>query len=333
MKTKLWLVLGVSLMIGASSVRAEEPLPKAEAGSTPAVDPAAPAEKQIVLVPGPGAINADNLNVRGRAGFVGEPITKLNKSDAVTVVEQIVLEKTKPNEPAVWAKILMPAGQHVWVHSAYVTNGTVVPRRLNVRAGAGENYSVVGLVERGDQVKEVSRKGNWVQIEAPEGTFAFVAARYVQQEGVAPAVAPVVAVAPPVKEGTPEVATVNETDPIAPPPTGSETSTTETASLTGDTPEVTGLEETIPPPEEPLPPRIVTHEGVVRPTISIQAPTVYEIWDPVTRMTINYLYTPSTNLDLSLYKGLRILVTGEEGLDERWRNTPVLTIQRIQVLQ
>lgn len=331
MKTKSWLVLGMSLMVGASSSgRAEEPLPKAETGSTPAVAPAAPAEKQIVLVPGPGVINADNLNVRGRAGFVGEPIAKLNKGNAVTVVEQIVLEKTKPNEPPVWAKILMPAGQHVWVHSAYITNGTVVPRRLNVRAGAGENYSVVGLVERGDQVKEVSRKGNWVQIEAPEGTFAFVAARYVQQEGVAPAVAPVVAVAPPVPEGTPEVATVNETDPIAPPPTGSEATTKETA---GETPVVTESEETIPPPEEPLPPRIVTHEGVVRPTISIQAPTVYEIWDPVSRMTINYLYTSSTNLDLSLYKGLRILVTGEEGLDERWRNTPVLTIQRIQVLQ
>ena len=40
----------------------------------------------------------------------------------------------------------------------------------------------------------------------------------------------------------------------------------------------------------------------------------------------------STNLDLSRYKGLHIIVTGEEGLDERWKNTPVITIQRIQVL-
>jgi len=26
-------------------------------------------------------------------------------------------------------------------------------------------------------------------------------------------------------------------------------------------------------------------------------------------------------------------VTGEEGLDERWRNTPVITIQRIEVVE
>ena len=48
---------------------------------------------------------------------------------------------------------------------------------------------------------------------------------------------------------------------------------------------------------------------------------------------INYLYTSSTNLDLSRYKGLHIVVTGEEGLDERWKNHPVITIQRIQVLE
>ena len=85
--------------------------------------------------------------------------------------------------------------------------------------------------------------------------------------------------------------------------------------------------------EEPPPPRIVQHEGIVRGTASIQAPTQFELISPDNGRTIDYLYTTSTNLDLSRYKGLRIIVTGEEGLDERWRNTPVITIQRIQVLE
>ena len=76
----------------------------------------------------------------------------------------------------------------------------------------------------------------------------------------------------------------------------------------------------------------MSHEGVVRPTRSIQAPTKFEIWDPSTRMSINYLYTTSTNLNLGVYKGLHIIVTGEEGLDRRWGNVPVITIQRIQVV-
>ena len=54
---------------------------------------------------------------------------------------------------------------------------------------------------------------------------------------------------------------------------------------------------------------------------------------PENGRNINYLYTTSTNLDLRRYKGLRIIVTGEEGLDERWENTPVITIQKIQVVE
>jgi hypothetical protein len=49
-----------------------------------------------------------------------------------------------------------------------------------------------------------------------------------------------------------------------------------------------------------------------------------------TGKTINYLYTTSNELDLRRYKGLRVVVTGEEALDERWPNTPLITIQRIQ---
>ena len=55
--------------------------------------------------------------------------------------------------------------------------------------------------------------------------------------------------------------------------------------------------------------------------------------NPENHRAIDYLYTTTTNLDLNRYKGMRIIVTGEEGLDERWRNTPIITIQRIQVLE
>jgi len=70
----------------------------------------------------------------------------------------------------------------------------------------------------------------------------------------------------------------------------------------------------------------------VRGSFSIQAPSRYELVSPDTKQPINYLYTTSTNLDLSRYKGMHIIVTGEEALDPRWKNTPVITIQRIQVL-
>jgi hypothetical protein len=81
------------------------------------------------------------------------------------------------------------------------------------------------------------------------------------------------------------------------------------------------------------PPRIVTHEGVVGPVGSIIAPTAYVLYDPTTRENINFLYTSSTNLDISRYNGMRVVVTGEEGLAQRWNSTPLLTIDRIVVLE
>jgi hypothetical protein len=84
-------------------------------------------------------------------------------------------------------------------------------------------------------------------------------------------------------------------------------------------------------PQAPQP-RVVSHEGVVRATVSPQAPTKFELYDPATDININYLYTTSPSLDLSKYVNMRIIVTGEEGLDSRWKDTPLINIQSIQVI-
>jgi hypothetical protein len=81
-----------------------------------------------------------------------------------------------------------------------------------------------------------------------------------------------------------------------------------------------------------LPPRVVTHDGFVRSSVSIVAPTYYELYDPTTMNAIDYLHSTTTNLDLSRYDGFQIIVTGEEGMDSRWKDTPVLTVQRIYVV-
>jgi hypothetical protein len=86
-------------------------------------------------------------------------------------------------------------------------------------------------------------------------------------------------------------------------------------------------------PEEPLPPRIVMREGIVHNATSIQAPSHYSLLGLETGRTINYLYTTSTNVNLNRYAGMHIIATGEESLDKRWPNTPVLTLQRIQVVE
>jgi uncharacterized protein YgiM (DUF1202 family) len=297
----------------------------------PAVD-----EKPVFLSPGPAAITGNNVNVRGKATLFSEVVTRLNSGDSVKVIEQVIRDKPKAGEPTQWAKIGIPSNVHVWVHASYIdaTNKVVLPKRLNVRTGPGENYSVVGLLEQGAPVKEISTKDNWIEIEAPADAYAFVAAMYLKQEGVAPAVPPIVSIAPPVVEPAPTPAVVPEAPAVASTTTEAPAAAPAPAITPAAAPATAPATEPVPPPaEEPPPRRVIQHEGVVKGTWSIQAPTKFALVDPDSGKTVNYLYTSSTNLDLRRYKGLRIIVTGEEGLDERWKNTPVISIQRIQVVQ
>jgi uncharacterized protein YgiM (DUF1202 family) len=296
-----------------------------------AAKPAAPLPPMVPFGENePATAKQNNINVRAQSHINSEVITKLKQGDAVTVLKQVTLSKPKTDEPANWAQILLPAGTHVWVNSSFLdaTNQTVKPSKLNIRSGPGENFSVVGQLHKGDAVKIGDTKGDWTSIDAPTNAFGFVAAHLLAHKDATPVAPPVVAtVAPP-----PVTSTVDNPGTIAPPPTEPP------ATMTSNTPPVVPdvvtppIPAPLPPPvvDEPPAPRIVTREGIVGGTVSIQAPSHFELESLDNGNVIDYLYTTSTNLSLKRYKGLTVLVTGEEELDERWPNTPVITIQKIQ---
>jgi len=392
MKKNCWLILGAMLSTSLLAQQATNPTPAAPmatptAAATLAPAPAktsapaakagkkksakapakpaaakkkaaAPELKTVPLLAGPAVVVASNVNVRGQAKLKSEIVARVTKGQAVMVLEEIVRNNSGPEEPSAWAKILLPPNGHVWVNNAFIdsSNQTVKPKKLNVRSGPGENYSVIGLLHAGDVVKPMTTKGDWTEIEAPTNAYAFMAAQYLSQEAPAtvaaiPPVAPKPAeaaptpatvavippVAPPPTEPAPTPTIVTATPPVAPPPTEAPAvpPPTEMPAPT-ETPAVTNAiaaAPSEPEAEEPLPPRIVQREGIVRGMTSIQAPSKFVLVSPENGRNIDYLYTASRELDLRRYKGLRIIVTGEEGLDERWGNTPVLTIQKILVVE
>ncbi len=330
MKKNGWMILSVALLAVTLVARADGQLDAAPApvpGKPATTKPAAGGEKHIVLSPGAATIAGKNINVRGKASFKGEVITKLQDGDAVNIIEQVILLKPKAGEPSQWAKISYPANTHVWVHTSYLNaDKTVKPKKLNIRTGAGENYSIVGTLEQGTAVKEVSTKGNWTQIEAPADAFAFVAASYVRQDATADTAPPVVSFQQP----APDTATVGSDPTIA-------STTTDLANTNPAVePNIPVVDSAnVPPPviEEVWVPRTVSHEGIVKATISIQAPTKYGLHAVDSGKLINYLYSPTAELEMSRYAGKHIIVGGQEGLDERWVKTPVLTIQKIYVVR
>jgi SH3-like domain-containing protein len=296
--------------------------------------PAAPAAKEIqpavpLIVNEPAEARQNNVNVRGQANINSEVVAHLKQGETVTVLEEVTLKHPKTDEPAKWAKITLPPSAHAWVNKSFLdANKAVVPAKLNLRSGAGENFSVIGLLHKGDTVKEVSTKGDWTEIEAPAGAYAFVAAHLLtHKEAAAPVVAPPVIPTP-----VPTPAIVENTQPVVPPPTDVPVASATPAAVPPINP--APVPDPLPVQDEtPAPPRIIEREGIVGNTVSIQAPSHFQLESLDNGKVIDYLYTTSTNLVLQRYKGMTVLVTGEEGLDERWPNTPVITIQKIQVVQ
>lgn len=339
-------------------------------------------------------VTEDRVNVRGQPSLVGEVITQLQKGETVTVLEEISLEKPKPGDPARWAKIRMPANTPVWVFASFIDSNTktVSARRLNLRAGPGENYSVVGRLERGDPVKPIRTVDEWMEIETPEKAYAFVAADLLGKTAgtAAPVAASAIkpdesAVKPDVAQSSPAPAAPSSSEPASdptapaksaetketPPLASTETPAQPAPAAPIQQPPATAAETTpasptvvpVPPalevvpqpaapsesaapkpadpipapgpssasPSEPAPKRVVAREGIVRGTKSIQAPTHFELVSPDSRKVINYLYTEDGTLNLKDLKGKKILVRGEEGIDPRWPNIPLIIIESLEV--
>jgi uncharacterized protein YgiM (DUF1202 family) len=356
MKTNGWLILGLMM---ASSVLAQNNTNTLPPIPAPAVAPAAetaPApeatnapvkhkkhaapkrvaidEPTVALSSGAAQVAVNNLNVRGQAGLKGEVIAHLKQGDAVTVISQLNMDKHATGEPAQWAKIALPTSNHVWVNTKYIdaANKTVSAKKLNLRAGPGENFSVLGVVEQGTAVNIINTKGAWSEIEPPSSAYAFVAAMYLKQEASGNLAANPPASSETTTAPAPTPTTVPETAPVVTTPPATTTMTAPSAANPSPAPAVTPVVIENAPADTNLPPRVVTHEGVVGPVGSIIAPTPYVLFDPSTRANINFLYTTSTNLDIGRYVNMRIVVTGEESVAERWKDTPLLTIQRIMVL-
>ncbi|HEX3799285.1 MAG TPA: SH3 domain-containing protein [Verrucomicrobiae bacterium] len=318
----------------ASKPAAEKKEKKEKSAAAADAMPAAP----VMFTPNQLAESKqDHVNIRGQAHISSEVIGHLKKGETVTVLEEVTLKHPKADEPAHWARIALPSDMHVWVMSAYLdsSNQVVKARKLNLRTGAGENYSVAGLLHKGDTIKTIKEKGSWSEIEAPTNAFAFVAAHLLTpKEGGAtiPEIASTTPVPPPVLP-TPTV--LSNPNTVAPASGVPGAPASEPVPNTQPTLPLPPIPAPVPAPvsDEPLPPRIVQREGVVGGTFSIQAPTYFELRSLDNGRVMDYLYTASTNIVLKKYQGLTIHVSGPEELDERWPNTPVLTIQRIQVVK
>jgi len=289
----------------------------------------------------------DNVNVRGQAALNSEVVSRLKKTDKVKVLEEVTSKRSKADEPSKWLKVSLPTSTAVWANTAFIDENTkaVKPTKLNLRSGPGENYSVVGRVPKGTVLKPIETKGEWTKIEAPNEAYGFVAAHLLTKDVSETTIARVEPpkTSPPVQAAPPPVAPPSPIvpEPVAPPPTVAVAPPVSNPPITPPAPviappaDVTAKTPELPllPPEEPAGKRVVTREGIVKRSVSIQAPTYFVLEALNNGKAVDYLYSSSTNVSLKDFKGKHIIVTGEELLDERWPHTPVISVETLEALE
>ncbi len=190
------------------------------------------------------------------------------------------------------------------------------------------------MLHKGDAVKSSETKGDWTEIEAPTSAYAFVAAHLLARKGSEPR-----------RQNRDSGGRACGYD-----------SRTHSASccarqelphqhrrrlirrrLQPSRPVHAGHSRRRihrPAVDEPPAKRIVQREGIVGGTVSIQAPTHFELESLDDGKPMDYLYTTSTNLAFqALQRPDRASSRAKKALDERWPNTPVITIQKIQVVR
>lgn len=134
-------------------------------------------KKEDAKFPYIAEVTGENVNVRLKPSKENKDnkfMALLKKGDNVTVV----------GEEGDFSTILAPRGSYCWVHSKSVkmsgeSDGEVtaddVPLRIDATLGADK----IGLLKKGDTVKVVSTKMEWLKVEAPESCRFYIAKKYI----------------------------------------------------------------------------------------------------------------------------------------------------------
>ncbi|HOF46661.1 MAG TPA: SH3 domain-containing protein [Verrucomicrobiota bacterium] len=349
-------------------------------------------------------VTGDRVNLRGRPTLSSEVVAQVLEGETVVVLDSLELRPSRRGEVVQWHKIRLPEDTPVWVHAGFIdrTTKTVTASRLNVRAGPGDRYSILGHLAKDESVREIRIVDDWMEIAPPSGTYAYMAASYAALQPAAvsatgphtaktapaatpPSVAKSVAASPHRARETPAASMIQPT-PQAPPSTPAPD--VQVSSMTAavpvapqsparepelvERPPAAVALDTVPRPEgrsgpmpgKPMPAsraalpaapssarrtdplwasrpasavpawgshQIIQREGILLDAMHIQAPAKHKLRSLETGRDLNFVRPASVEVQLTLYRGQRVIITGEERSAPGWPNLPILEARTIQL--
>ncbi len=131
------------------------------------VFPAFAAERPYIML----EVTGQRVNLRARPELEAEVVGQVEEGDLL-YAKSLGLQ---------WAEVAPPEGFFVWVHGDFVEEGRVTASTLNLRAGPGINYSVVGELARGTRVRALETFGEWLRIAPPASVSFWVSRDFLEE--------------------------------------------------------------------------------------------------------------------------------------------------------
>ncbi|PIV39573.1 MAG: hypothetical protein COS29_01895 [Candidatus Omnitrophica bacterium CG02_land_8_20_14_3_00__42_8] len=118
-----------------------------------------------------GYAKDDGVIVKGGDNVNFENLCVLSKADSVKVIDRRYS----------WLKILLPKKAFLYISKDYVDLtsdekgvGIINASSVNIRAGAGTRYSIIGQISKPEKVSVISEDSGWYKIEPPYGSAGWV---------------------------------------------------------------------------------------------------------------------------------------------------------------
>lgn len=138
------------------------------------------AEEDERNIPESGYINTCIAEVKAGDNDNFETLCVLKKSDQVKIIDKRYS----------WLKIVLPKEAALYISKDYVDLtsdekgiGIVNASSVNLRAGPGTRYSILGQVSKPEKLYMISEEDGWYKIEPPYGTTGWVHSNLVNISG------------------------------------------------------------------------------------------------------------------------------------------------------
>lgn len=153
---------------------------------------------------------ADRVNLRARPASTAEVAGQAAAGEEFEAL----------GDEGEWVQVRVPDRLSLWVFAEFVRDGVVIPDKLNVRAGPGINFNVVGFFMHGEKVAARGKTGDWMEVAPPSNAVLWVSREFLRDvaEPTAPATPPAPPPAPPAPPSGAEAAVAVAPVPPPPPP-------------------------------------------------------------------------------------------------------------------